>query len=202
MSDFVNQFSIARIKLDQSKYKKGYMYISTLVGTNKEKILDFRYFVDDNEIFIPTNIGFRISGECVKDCLSELLEDYKEIDVTCCLSKSKKLKIRHLNGQYGEAVDVRYYLTTDAYDGWSYKGIRFSVNNYIELQNHIRVFLDKELNTVNYKNLFQGKIISPKYPKKNLKAEYCVKKTSSKKAGKGKYVASELESIINSKNGS
>ena len=162
------QFAIARIKLDQSKYKKGYMYVSTVKDSDNRTSLDFRYFVDEDEVFIPTKIGFRISFVCLELCISKLLEYYKKIDATCCVSEVQKFRIRHLSDeQYGQSIDVRYYLTTDSYDGWSNKGIRFSINNYVELQKHIKKFLAEGLSTVNYRDLFQEKTISSKYPKKS-----------------------------------
>jgi len=202
VSGLESQFAIARIKLDQSRYKKGYMYISTVTGSNKEKALDFRYFVDDDEIFTPTRIGFRVSEDCLSGCLCKFLKDYKEIYAICCVSKTQSLRIRHLNDQYGESVDVRYYLTTDTYDGWGNKGIRLTIKNYIELQNHIRIFLDEGLNTVNYKDLFHDKIISSKPSKKAPKIKQNKKKSSSKKATQGKYIARGLEDIISGDRGS
>ncbi len=192
-----NQYAFSKIKLSQSKYKKGFLYISLILSNCQEvEAIDFRYFVDDEEIFTPTKIGFRIKKDFMDVFIIEILKDYIGIDTVCCKTDQQKLHIRHMVDSYGEAVDVRYFLSIDDYNGWSGKGIRFLVEDYMVLQQKLQLLLDNSFNYLAYNNLFQDKQIS-------LKMIGITSKNKKKILGKVKskddsvtHIASELEGII------
>ena len=192
-----NQYAFSKIKLSQSKYKKGFLYISLILSNCQEvEAIDFRYFVDDEDIFTPTKIGFRVKKNFIDAFTIEILKDYIGIDTVCCKTDQQKLHIRHMVDSYGESVDVRYFLSTDDYNGWSGKGVRFLVEDYMVLQQKLQLFLDNNFNYLAYNNLFQDKKISLNLNRAKSKNKKKILGKVKSKDDSVTHIASELEGLI------
>ena len=157
----IKQHAFIKIKLSQSRYKKGYFYVSLVFDELQEiEAMDFRYFVDDGEVFTPTKIGFRVKKELFDLFLPGILKDSTGINIACCKDGNQELHIRHVIDSYGEGVDVRYFVSSDNYSGWSGKGVRFLVEDYKILQQEIQLFVDSGFNYLAGSDLFREKEIN------------------------------------------
>ena len=166
-----NQFAFAKIKLSQAGYKKGFLYISAITKNEEIEHLDFRYFIDDKVSFIPTKIGFRIPEKHFNSFLNQLTKPKSNEDYCCEITNKRAIYIRYLEDSEGEFIDVRAYVKTEKYTGWTKQGVRFILKDYSNLQNQIIKFIDNDFSIENYTNLFADKVIttSPKTKKKSKK---------------------------------
>ena len=166
-----NQFALAKIKLSQARYKKGFFYISAITKNEEIEHLDFRYFIDDEVNFIPTKSGFRVPNKLFNNFLHQLVKDKSDEDYCCEITNERAIYIRYLEDSKGEFIDVRVYLKTEKYTGWTKQGIRFILEDYRNLQNQIIPFIENNFSIENYTNLFADKVIttSPKTKKKSKK---------------------------------
>ena len=166
-----SQFAFAKIKLSQARYKKGFFYISAITNEEVIESLDFRYFVDNEVNFIPTKSGFRVPNKLFNNFLHQIVKDKSDEDYCCEITNERAIYIRYLEDSKGEFIDVRVYLKTEKYTGWTRQGVRFILEDYSNLQNQIIPFIDNNFSIENYTNLFADKVIttSPKTKNKSKK---------------------------------
>ena len=165
-----NQFAFAKIKLSQPGYKKGFLYISAITKNEEIEHLDFRYFIDDKVSFIPTKIGFRIPEKHFNNFLNQLTKPISKEENYCCeITDKRALHISYIDESEGEFIDVRAFVKTEKYTGWTKQGVRFILKDYSNLQNQIIKFIDNDFSIENYTNLFVDKVITPRAKKKSKK---------------------------------
>lgn len=175
-----NQYSFIKIKLSQAQYKRGYLYVSAITNVENEIVsYDFRYFVDDDD-FIPTQNGFRVAHTLSNEFLHQITKSPSNDDYCYELTKERSVYIRYLEDSNGEFIDIRNYVKSEKYTGWTKQGIRFLLSDYLSLQNEVINFINNDFSIKKYENLFESKVITskPKSKKKSKKSSIDTTKTN------------------------
>ena len=156
------QYSFIKIKLSQAHYKRGYLYVSAITNVENEIVsYDFRYFVDDHDL-IPTQNGFRISHKLSNEFMYQITKNPSNEDYCYELTKERSLYIRYLEDSNGEFIDIRNYVISEKFTGWTKQGIRFLLSDYKSLQNEVIKFINNDFSIKNYENFFESKVITSK----------------------------------------
>jgi len=185
-----NQYAFIKIKLSKLQYKRGYFYVSAITNEeNKITSYDFRYFVDEDDNFIPTYNGVRLPFSLSDEFFFQIYRGSFIEEYCLNLTKDRSIYIRHLDDANGEFIDIRNYVKSEKYTGWTKQGIRLPLCDFEKLQNEIINFLDNKLSINDYQNLFESKVITS-----NSKS----KKKTSKDNTNTSRINPELLKIINS----
>ena len=185
-----NQYAFIKIKLSKLQYKRGFFYVSAI--TNKENKItsyDFRYFVDEDDDFIPTYNGIRLPLSLSDDFFLQIYKGSFIKEYCLKLTQDRSIYIRRLEDANGEFIDIRNYVESEKYTGWTKQGIRFPLSDFEKFQNEIINFIDNKHSINDYKNLFESKVITS-----NSKT----KKKTSKDTIDTSSINPELLKIINS----
>jgi len=156
---------LASLPLSQKRYKKGSLFISLVRASEKLIAYDIRYFYEDTNCVYPTRYGFRIPADCVKNFTDAL--DMVPVSglnrIVIVKGSGRTLLANYCNDEYGEGIDVRYYLETPKYSGWDRRGIRFVTSDWVQLRRKFRN-IDIDNPGTNSTNLFVNRPIK-KYVK-------------------------------------
>lgn len=151
---------LASMRLSQSRYKKGQLYVSIVLKAAKIVAYDVRFFVEDGGCLYPTRSGFRVPVDRMEEFRRVLgIGDHEKIvRVPIADMEGRALLVNYCNDKYGEGMDVRYYVETKRYTGWDKRGVRFVLDDWRALGQIIAGIGEGMLNS-GETNLFKGRPI-------------------------------------------
>ena len=180
------QVGIAKVSLSQRKYQDGGLYLSQVMEDGMFVALDVRFFHEDGNALRPTRAGFRVPAASLAEMFHVLLSNATDIDHTLWSDDRRKLLARYVDDEYGQALDIRYYLTGHGYKGWEKRGIRLRLEDFQRLQFTLRESKEYLGNADGTEDLFQGKVIGTEWKKQGSKVKEKLSVRKSERNGTGR----------------
>jgi hypothetical protein len=150
-----NIFGFDRIKLSQSKFKNGNVYLSILLKNLEIEYLDIRFFIQKENYLSPTKQGFRIPSLNLEEFYTIIQQDPKEIgECEIYSTGSRSLRFSY-SSDYGDGINFRYFKDDENYSGWEKRGIRVLIKDFDSLKAKLLSFRNKKFNTEGMKNYFE-----------------------------------------------